>query len=404
VKQRLFATLIRCFEEAIVCREMPLVGLRSLVSGDDSGHPAGVQRIECRDGNFVLRSRMTRLAGKFVAGGPDGRIFSLASIWVALAGFCLIGFVWTIFISAMAGVVNAQTAPSPAIQALSAPGSTSEGAESEARAETAAENSSIEAAAKAPDVALDPASLLPDLPPIPAAKATLVGGTIDKLDRVEDRLTIRVFGGGKTSALFDGRTQVYLNGQPASLGQLRAGDRVYVDTILYDGQVFARSIRLRTAAAQGESQGIILSYRPDKNELIVRDATAPEPLQLQLTPATRIVNGGRPASTSDLAEGTLVSIRFGAAGEKHDSAEQISILAMPGATFTFAGKVTFLDLHNNLLVLTSDTNHKTYEIHLGPAVQIEANLREGAEVTAETRFEQDQYVAQRLTVQSSSEK
>ena len=56
----------------------------------------------------------------------------------------------------------------------------------------------------------DPASLLPDLPPVPRAKATLIGGTVERLDRVRERVTVRVFGGGRMSVLYDPRTRVYL--------------------------------------------------------------------------------------------------------------------------------------------------------------------------------------------------
>jgi hypothetical protein len=280
-------------------------------------------------------------------------------------------------------MMRAQTAPSTAIEALSTPA-----------------HGAVEPATSTPDIALDPASLLPDLPALPAAKATLVGGTIEKLDRVQDRITVQVFGGGKASALFDGRTKVYRDGQPASLASLRMGDRVYVDTILYDGTVFARSIRLKTGANQGESEGLILSYRPGKDELIVRDVTAPEPVKLHLTPATRIVNGDRASSLNELAEGTLVSLRFGAEQDGRNTVQQISILALPGEGFTFSGTITFLDLHNGILVLTSFTNHKTYEIHLDPSVRIDANLREGADVTAQTQFDHDRYVARSLTVSS----
>jgi hypothetical protein len=215
---------------------------------------------------------------------------------------------------------------------------------------------------------------------------------------------VQVFGGGKTSALFDGRTQVFRDGQPASLAALKAGDRVYLDTILLDGTVFARSIRLRTAADQGESQGIVLSYRSDRNELVVRDVTAPQPLKLRLTTSTRVVNGNRASSISELVPGTLVAIKFGAEQNARDTAQQISILAVPGAAFTFTGRVTFLDLHSGLLVLVSDTNHKTYEISLDPSGRMDANLHEGVDVMAQTRFDKNRYVAQSLTVQSGSDK
>lgn len=252
-------------------------------------------------------------------------------------------------------------------------------------------------------VALDPASLLPDLPPIPAAKATLVGGVVGKLDRIQDRVIVELFGGGKTSVLFDGRTLVYRDGQPASAGSLKIGDRVYIDTILFDGKVFARSIRLKTNGAKGESQGVVVSYRPERGELVIRDVTAPDPVKLRVSAQTRIVQGDQPSSSAELRAGSLVSIQFDARTGRN-VAEQISILAAPGTMFTFAGKVTFLDLHAGLIVLTSDTNRRTYEVYLDPAMPIDAKLREGSQVTARAQFEGSRYVTRDLTVNASSEK
>jgi hypothetical protein len=249
------------------------------------------------------------------------------------------------------------------------------------------------------DITLDPASLLPDLPPLPGAKATLVGGTIEKLDRVQDRVIVRVFGGGKTSALFDGRTQIYRDGKPVTVADLKTGERIYIDTILYNGTVFARSIHFRTSAVQGESQGVVLSYRAKTGELVVRDVTSPTPLKLHLTSGTRILREDKPASVNDLSEGALVSIQFGLSHDGHDVAEQISILAVQGTSFTFAGKVTFLDLHAGVIVLASMTNNKTYEIYFDPdAMPVDSNLREGAAVTAQARLDGSRYVARSLTV------
>src|SRR5690348_2165945 len=118
------------------------------------------------------------------------------------------------------------------------------------------------------DIVTDPASLLPDLPPVPPAKATLVGGTIEKLDRVRDQITVSVFGGGRMKVLIDPRTRILLAGTTtASISDLRQGQRVYVDTILDGNTVFARSIRLKASATVGESQGTVLKYRPDRGEL-----------------------------------------------------------------------------------------------------------------------------------------
>src|SRR5260370_29398898 len=54
----------------------------------------------------------------------------------------------------------------------------------------------VQPAADAPETMVDPLSLVPDLPKLPPAKASLIGGNIGKLDRVRDQITVQVFGGG----------------------------------------------------------------------------------------------------------------------------------------------------------------------------------------------------------------
>jgi hypothetical protein len=252
------------------------------------------------------------------------------------------------------------------------------------------------------EIALDPASLLPDLPPLSPGKATLVGGTIDRVDRVQDQLTVRVFGGEKMKIVFDPRTRIYRDGAPATAADLRQGDRVYVDTVLNGNAVFARNIRLKTGPPVGESQGIILSFNRERNELTIRDLLSPHALKVRLSASTRILQGDRSASASQLVNGSLVAIKFGAQRDGRDLAQEISVLAVPGATFTFAGQVTSLDLRTGLLVLTSSANHKAYEIYIDPSkIAIDDNLRQGADVTVLTRFEDNRYVARSLTVNAS---
>jgi hypothetical protein len=257
-----------------------------------------------------------------------------------------------------------------------------------------------ETSAEAPDIAMDPASLLPDLPSLPKAKATLVGGTIAKMDRVRDQLTVQVFGGGKMKVAFDTRTHIFHDGIEAVASDLHPGDRVYVDTILDGSTVFARSIRLKTSAAAGESQGIVLSYSSDKGELIVRDAISPQPLKVHLTAATRLTHGNKTASTGDLIPGTLIAVKFGTKGGS-DEAREISVLAVPGSNFTFAGRVTAVDLRLGLLVINSATDGKTYEISFDPAaLGVDDRLRPSADVSVLTRFDGNQYVARSVTVTS----
>jgi len=250
------------------------------------------------------------------------------------------------------------------------------------------------------DIEIDPASLLPDLPALPPVKATLIGGTIQKVDRIRDQLTVQVFGGGKMKVAFDPRTHIYMGSAQASAPDLRPGDRVYVDTILDGNTIFARNIRLAKVASGGRSQGVVMSYRADKNELVLRDLLSPDPVKLRFTANTRIVQDGRAAFASQLVRGTLVEVSFAPQNDDRD-ALQVSILAVPGADFTFAGQVTLLDLRIGLLVLTSATDHKSYEIYVDPSViSIDERLHPGADITTVASFDGSRYVARTLTVNS----
>ncbi len=255
--------------------------------------------------------------------------------------------------------------------------------------------------AETPDTDLDPASLLPDLPALPKAKTTLIGGTVDRLDRVRDQVTVQVFGGGKIKIFFDTRTHVYRDGAAASFSDLRPGDRVYLDTILDGNMVFARNVRLKTTAAAGESQGTVMSYRRDKGELVLRDALSPQPLKILVSADTHVAYEDRSISASDLAPGTLVAVKFGSRQDGRDVAQQVSVLAVPGSSFTFAGQVTGLDLRTGVVVLTSSIDGKSYEIYLDPSVTaVDDSLRQAADVTIQTRFDGGRYVARSITVNS----
>jgi len=250
----------------------------------------------------------------------------------------------------------------------------------------------------ATDTTVDPASLLPDLQALPTSKTSLIGGTVEKLDRVRDQITVQVFGGGKMKIYFDPRTHIYKDGNEALTSDLRPGDRVYVDTILNGNNIFARNIRLKTNSA-GESQGRIVSYRSDTGELVIRDALSPQPLKLHLTPQTRITADDHAVASSQLVPGALVDVKFSPQRDGHDVARDVSVLATPGASFTFAGRVTGLDLSAGLLTLLSDTDGKSYDIHLDPStVAADDRLHQAAEVTVVAVFDGGRYLARSLTV------
>lgn len=256
----------------------------------------------------------------------------------------------------------------------------------------------ITEAAEDKSISVDPATLLPDLPPIPRENATLVGGTIEHLDHVRDRITVHLFGGGKETVLFDPRTQVYRGGKTASAADLREGERVYLDTILDGSTVFARTMRLDAARAGGESQGVVVGFRSDRGTLILRDALTPNTIHVQVTPSTKVKQGDRAATMNDLVPGTLISLAFSADGGGNPTANEISILALPGTRYTFSGDVVHLDLLSGLLVLNSSTNHETYEVFLAPTATPDDGLHAGAKVTVVTTFDGSRYVVRDITI------
>ena len=247
-------------------------------------------------------------------------------------------------------------------------------------------------------IAADPISLLPDLKPIPTTKATLVGGTIGKLDRVRDELTVDVYGGGHEKILFDPRTRIYAAGKETTAADLREGQRVYLDTVLDGDTVFARSIRLKSAGAIAESQGVIVRYRADRGDFTMHDSISPAAIRVRMTPSTRVMQGERPVGASSLLEGSLIAVKFTPEGNGREVAREISILAQPGVSYTFVGQLIHLDLRTGLLVLNSSTDHRTYEIHFDPSTIPDENLQLGATVTVVTNLEGWRYVAKRVTV------
>ncbi len=277
-------------------------------------------------------------------------------------------------------------APTDAAPSTSAPASNPPAA--------AADGSDADANDSKPETVLNPASLLPAVPTLKPQKASLIGGTVDKMDRVKDELTIRVFGGGKMKIAFDARTKILKNGDTALPSDLRRGDHVSIDTILNNGAVFARNIRL-TTSIPGESQGTVMAYHDASHELEVRDRLSPRVLKLRLTPQTRISDQGKDASATELASGTLVSIRFGPQREGRNTVEEVTVLAVPGRNFTFVGHVTNVDFRTGLIVLTSSTDGKTYEISYDPTdTKIGDTMGQAADVTVIARFEGSKYVAQ----------
>ncbi len=248
-----------------------------------------------------------------------------------------------------------------------------------------------------PPVSIPPS--LPGIPPLPSGKTTLLGGTIDKVDHIRDRLILDLFGGGHYVVLFDERTQVLRKGERASVDDLKNGERVYVDTTLDGTDIFARTVRVSDVVPTGQSRGQIVRFEPRKGELILRDALSPEPVKMRIGPDTTIQRGEQRASDSDLRPGTLVALSFMPGFGGMPKVNRIAILASPGAMFVFSGHIQDLDVHRGLLVLVDPRDNQSYEVNVSPSTQyLMRDLRAGMDVTVQAAFDGRHYEARDITI------
>lgn len=249
------------------------------------------------------------------------------------------------------------------------------------------------------DPILDPA-------PMPRTTTTMVGGIITGVDRLRNKMTVHVFGGGHWTVNFDERTHIFHNGRETTQLAIKKGERVYVDTQLDNNRhdIFARNIRVGVAELPADADGQIIAIDPKHNELTLRDALNSVPVRFAVDPETRISNGQTPAAFKDVKPGTLVHVRFAASSPNRGLAREVSIIAVPGSTFTFAGKITFLDLHRGLIAVQNSTDDKNYEIHFAPSAVTNRNeLGVGRDVLIRATFEGSRYMAQSVNPTRAAE-
>jgi hypothetical protein len=314
-------------------------------------------------------------------------------------------YFWRLLLVLSLGAISfAQTAPAPAqagaTQASPSPSSTSGKSATSQNSTDAAQRQSNSAAERERSGA-DP---LLDLPPLPNAKMTVIGGTVTKFDRVRDRLVLRPFGSKDEMKLaFDLRTKITQNGQPVALKDIKPGSRVYADTMLNGEQLFARNIRIEGQAGQGDARGQVVAYDPKSGVLSLREQVSPEPVRLKVTPKTQVEISKKPASIAELRPGALVVINFAPGAERLGEAQRIQVLANPGESFKFAGKITFVDMRSKRFAIANQSDNETYDITLGPVPsQTARSLREGQNAVVSAVFNGHTYEAGEIEITSPS--
>lgn len=235
-----------------------------------------------------------------------------------------------------------------------------------------------------------------DLPPLPRAHATLIGGTVTYLDEIMNKMELMPFGTKrKMKVSFDTRTHFYQDGKPISYKEIKQGQRIYLDTMLNGTTVFAKTIWIQSTADSGIGRGQIMSYDPGKNILTVRDELSSQPLKMKLTPSTVVRKDNQTLSTGDLVEGAIVSLTFGPQRE----VREVTLLAKPGSTFTFAGRVTYLDMSRKLIAIDNRADRLKYDISIDAiAPNVIRQVREGSDVSVSAVFDGSRYDARRIDV------
>lgn len=236
---------------------------------------------------------------------------------------------------------------------------------------------------------------------LPRGTSTVIGGVIRDVDPVRDKFTLRAFGGGHPmKVLFDERTEVYRDGVRIRLADLHSEDHASVETVLDGTDVFAVSIHMLSQAMEGEARGHVVSYDAGTGELTVRDALSHATIKLRVVGSTRLNPIGQAANVStsssgeNLVNGTLIGAKFEPDQRGGGVAKQIDILAVPGMPFQFAGEISFVDLHSNVMVIVDPRDDKSYKIDFNAAqFPMSAELREGQHVRVTATFDGTRYTA-----------
>jgi hypothetical protein len=240
-----------------------------------------------------------------------------------------------------------------------------------------------------------------DLPPLPKNQVTLIGGTVSGLDEVMNRMIFQPFGEKrKMNVAFDTRTRFYRDGQPITYREIKQGQRVYLDTMLNGSKVFAKSIWIQSAADNGVGRGQIVEFDAQHNTLTVRDELSSQSIEMRLTPSTVIRSADRTASTADLVPGALVSLSFGPQQELRE----VTLSAKPGSTFTFAGRVSYLDLSRKIIAIDNQSDKLKYDVSIDAiAPNILRQLHEGDSIAVMAVFDGARYDARRIDLPSRNQ-
>ncbi|MCU1306059.1 MAG: hypothetical protein JWN45_754 [Acidobacteriaceae bacterium] len=239
--------------------------------------------------------------------------------------------------------------------------------------------------------------------PLPKNKVALIGGVVKSIDQVRNRMTLQIFGAKKMNLIFDGRTHFDRNGVETNQLAVKTGDRVYVDTQLANGKIFARNVHLRTAEGIASASGQVIAYYPKTGEVSMRDNISKRPVNFRVTQSTVIKTKDADGTPALLQPNALISVRLNAAAGSRSVANEIDVLASPGAQFTFYGTLSHLDLRSGMLAVDNKSDNRIYDIRFVPAqIGMTDALTIGADVAVVATFNGENYTAKSVTVNQAA--
>ncbi len=237
--------------------------------------------------------------------------------------------------------------------------------------------------------------------PLPKADLSLIGGIVRKVDTVRNRVTVQPFGGGnKYLIYFDDRTRILSGGRETTVLAIHPGERIYVDTQSLGSQVFARTIEVRRVGATAQASGRIILVQGGQVRL--QDRLSGETIQFSISDRTKVDLRGAPSSPSELRAGSLIDVTF-VPGPRRSDAQSITIHAMPGESYVFAGILTNVDLRDGLLALDDQVDGNNYEVYFDPLSEKNVGrLVAGAPVWVTASFDGKRYRATSIKIQGAA--
>src|SRR5205085_5975849 len=93
----------------------------------------------------------------------------------------------------------------------------------------------------------------------------------------------------------------------------------------------------------------------------MRDRLSSQPIRFRVTGDTKIFRDkDQPGSATDLQRGALVAVEFAPDRANRGVAQKITVLAVPGASFRFAGRITHLDVKSSTMAIENASDGKNY--------------------------------------------